>query len=58
MADKLPTDWYDLEELDKADDPDLSTDFTDSAEDQLYKRYKMRHTQVKTKLKDHQAVLS
>lgn len=53
MADKLPTEWYDLDEIDKADDPELTTDFTDSTEDHLYKRYKLAQFEVKTKLKDH-----
>ena len=42
MADKLGTEWYDLDEIDKADDPDVTTDFTDSDEDQIYKRYKLQ----------------
>ena len=58
MADKLPTEWYDPEEIDKEDDPDVTTDFTDSQEDYLYKRYKGQQFEVKTKLKDHQAIIS
>ena len=33
MSDKLPTDWYDLKEIDKEDAPELSTEFTDSEQD-------------------------
>ena len=42
MADKLPTEWYDLQEIDDAEDVQYSTDFTDEADDLVYKRYKMQ----------------
>ena len=42
MADKLPTRWYNLEEIDEMDDVQYSTEFTDEADELLYKRYKMR----------------
>ena len=42
MADKLPTQWYDLEKIDKADEIDYSTEFTDEENDLLYKRFKMQ----------------
>jgi hypothetical protein len=43
MANKLGTDWYNLEEIDKGDELLFSTDFSDEAENELYKRYKMKH---------------
>jgi hypothetical protein len=41
MADKLPSRWYNVEELDKDGDLQYSTEFTDSADDLIYKRYKV-----------------
>jgi len=42
MADKLPSRWYNVEELDKDGDLQYSTEFTDSADDLIYKRYKVQ----------------
>jgi len=41
MSDKLETRWYDLNQIDNNDDMNLSTDFSDEADDLTYKRYKM-----------------
>lgn len=42
MADKLPTEWYDVQAAEEAEYVQYSTDFTDQAEDMMYKRYKMQ----------------
>lgn len=42
MADKLPTEWYDVKAVEEAEHVQYSTDFTDQAEDMVYKRYKMQ----------------
>ena len=47
MADKLPTQWYDLEKLDKFDEIEYSTEFTDEGEDIMYKRFKMQQHKTK-----------
>lgn len=41
MADKLPTQWYDLKQIDEADEIDYSTEFTEEENDLMYKRFKM-----------------
>jgi hypothetical protein len=47
MADKLPTQWYNLENIDKFDDIEYSTEFTDEENDLIYKRYKMQQHKAK-----------
>jgi len=49
MSNKMPEDRYSLKEIDDGDGVILSTDFTDSEEDALYKRYKMtKHKSAQT----------
>jgi hypothetical protein len=47
MADKLPTQWYDLNKIDKFDEIEYSTEFTEEADDLMYKRYKMQQHKAK-----------
>jgi len=42
MENKLDTRWYNLDEIDAADDIQYSTDFTEEADDLVYKRYKLQ----------------
>mgnify|MGYP001050689875 CR=1 FL=1 len=51
MADKLPTHWYNLDKIDKFDEIEYSTEFTDEGEDLLYKRVKMQQH------RSHQGIL-
>ena len=51
MADKLPSHWYNMEKLDEKPEAENSTEFTDEADDVLYKRYKV------TMFQAHQSVL-
>jgi len=50
MEHKLPSRWYNVKDI--ADDGNVlfSTDFTESAEDLLYKRYKMLNFQLNEKI--------
>ena len=41
MADKAKSRWYNVEELAKHGDIQYTTEFTDSADDLIYKRYKV-----------------
>lgn len=43
MANKKDTYWYDLKAIDEAEQVEYSTDFTDQADDAMYKRYKLLH---------------
>lgn len=55
MADKKPTEWFDPKELDKEEVPiEFSTEWTESEDDFIYKRYKLAYIEVKQKLKDYQ----
>lgn len=58
MADKLPSRWYNVEELDKDGDLQYSTEFTDSADDLIYKRYKVQQFTLREKVADYQARIS
>lgn len=58
MKDKLPTEWYDLQELDDAEDVQYSTDFTDEENDLVYKRYKMQQYRMKKDLKGYQETIA
>jgi hypothetical protein len=58
MADKLPSRWYNVEELDKDGDLQYSTEFTDSADDLIYKRYKVQQFTLREKVADYHARIS
>ena len=55
MADKLPSRWYNVEELDEDGDLQYSTEFTDSADDLIYKRYKVQQFTLREKVADYHA---
>lgn len=50
MGDKLPSEWYDVREIDRTEDIQYSTDFTDPADDLLYKRHKMHSFKLRESL--------
>ena len=54
----MPTEWYDLQELDDAEDVQYSTDFTDEGDDLLYKRYKMQQYKMKKDLKGYEETIA
>jgi len=58
MADKLSSRWYNVEELDKEGDIQYSTEFTDSADDLVYKRYKVQQFTLNGKVTDYHAKIS
>lgn len=58
MADKLPSKWFNVEELDEEGDIQYSTEFTDSADDLIYKRYKIQQFTLRGKVADYQAKIS
>lgn len=55
MADKLRSRWYNVEELDEDGDLQYSTEFTDSADDLIYKRYKVQQFTLREKVVDYHA---
>ena len=38
----MPTQWYELDKIDKFDEIEYSTEFTEEADDLMYKRFKMQ----------------
>lgn len=54
MANKKETYWYDLKAIDDGNQVEYSTDFTDQADDLMYKRYKLLRFQTRESVKDHQ----
>lgn len=55
MANKQGSYWYDLKAIDDGAQIEYSTDFTDAADDALYKRYKLARFRSRESVKDHQA---
>lgn len=43
MKNKQPTEWFDPKEIDRNEDLQFSTEFSDEAQEFTYKRYKLAH---------------
>ena len=58
MANKLDTEWYDPSRIDNYDQLDFSTEWTEEADDLMYKRYKMAKHEVETGVKEHDDLIN
>ena len=58
MDNKLKSRWYNPEDVDNAEDVVFSTDFTDEADDLMYKRYKINYLEQKETIQEYQEAIA